>query len=130
MLIVLGIAEGGYYVVATTMVNSATHEGARLGVLEDTASSSLVQNRVQAAASPIVAIAASKITFQLAKANGDGTWAAAADCDAACYAARKKDDLLIVNTEYTHAPLVAYIFPELLVQSSARAELTVEGDAV
>ena len=36
MLVFLGIAEGGYYIVATTTVSHATHEGARYGILETT----------------------------------------------------------------------------------------------
>ena len=126
----LGVAEGGYYVAATASVNSATHEGARLGVLDSTGSRAVVRARVQEAAEPVVSLAATDITLQLAKANGDGTWAAIADCDNTCYGARKKDDRLVVNTVYTHTPLVGYVFPGLTFEANASAELTVEGDAV
>ncbi len=36
LAVLLAIAEGGYYVVATTAVSNATYEGARLGVLAST----------------------------------------------------------------------------------------------
>ena len=62
-LIVLPTAEGGYYVAATTLLNSATHEGARVGVLETTSSRAAIRSRVQQAASPIVSSASNKITL-------------------------------------------------------------------
>ena len=125
----LAAGGAGAWAAASTAVNSATHEGARLGVLETTASRGTIRARVKTAASPIVSIASSKITLRLAKANGDGTWQAPGNCNNACYQAREKDDLLIVSTDYSHTPLLGYVFPGITIPSSASAELTVEGDA-
>lgn len=128
MLVVLGIAEGGYYIAASTAVNSATHEGARLGVLETTASRSSIRNRVKTHASPIFTITSSDIDLQLAKVKGDGSYESAIACDNTCYQGRVKDDLLIVNTTYQHTPLVGYVFPGVTIPSNASAELIVEGN--
>ena len=130
MFIVLAIAEGGYYVAATTIVSSATHEGARMGVLETTSSRGVIRNRVQESAAAVVNISNSQITLEISKVKDDGTYESAASCNNTCYGARKKDDLLTVNTAYTHTPLVGYVFQGLTFQSNASAEMTVEGDAV
>ena len=52
-LVFLGVAEGGYYVVATTIVSHATQEGARYGVLDSTASRDDIRTRVQNRAAPV-----------------------------------------------------------------------------
>lgn len=129
MLIVLGIAEGGYYVAATTIVNSATHEGARVGVLETTSAPATIQARVREAAAPVVSLGTSSVTLQIAKRNEDGTYQGLGACGPECYGERKKDDRLVVRTAYSHTPLVGYVFPGLTFPSNASAELTVEGDA-
>ena len=64
-LVFLGVAEGGYYVVATTIVSHATHEGARFGVLDSTASRAAVRTRVQHRAAPVVSLATTAITLRL-----------------------------------------------------------------
>ena len=51
-------------------------------------------------------------------------------CDNTCYVTRKKDDRLVVLTDYTHVPLVGYVFPAITFPADARAELAVEGDAL
>jgi Flp pilus assembly protein TadG len=129
MAIVVGIAEGGYYVAATTIVNSATHEGARLGVIGTTALPGTIQARVKEAAAPIVGLSDAAISLRLAKVQEDGTHAALAACDAACYGTRTTEDWLVVDVAYTHVPLVGYLFPGLTFPANATAELTVEGDA-
>ena len=130
MLIVLAVAEGGYYVAASTIVSSATHEGARLGVLEGTSARSTIRTRVKQTAGPIVALENSQINLKIAKVQEDGSYASLTDCDNICYQARKQDDRLVVTTTYSHTPLVGYVFPDLTFPSDATAELTVEGDAV
>jgi Flp pilus assembly protein TadG len=127
--IVVGIAEGGYYVAATTIVNSAAHEGARLGVIGTTASPSVIRTRVKEAAAPIVGLSNAVINLRLAKVQEDGSHAALAACDATCYGTRLKEDRLVVDITYTHVPLVGYLFPDLTFPANASAELTVEGDA-
>jgi Flp pilus assembly protein TadG len=127
--IVVGIAEGGYYVAATTIVNSAAHEGARLGVIGTTASPSVIRTRVKEAAAPIVGLSNAVINLRLAKVQADGSHAALAACDATCYGTRLKEDRLVVDVAYTHVPLVGYLFPDLTFPANASAELTVEGDA-
>ena len=129
MLVFLAIAEGGYYVAATTIVSSATHEGARLGVLESTSSRAVIRNRVQEAAGPIVSLDSTAINLEIAKVNADGTYQSLASCNNTCYTARKKDDRLVVATAYTHTPLVGYVFRGITFPADAQAELTVEGDA-
>lgn len=130
ILVFLGIAEGGYYVAATTIVNSATHEGARIGVLESTADRATIRTRVVQSAAPIVTLANTAVNLKLAKINEDGTYGALSDCDDTCYGYRRMSDRLVVTTSYTHTPLVGYVFPGLTFPSNATAELTVEGDAL
>ena len=130
MLIVLAIAEGSYFVAASNIVSSATHEGARLGVLETTNSRDTIRNRVQSSAAAIVSLDTSDVTLQIASVKEDGSHEAVKSCDNTCYQARKKDDRLIVRTDYTHTPLVGYVFGGVSFEVPARAELTVEGDAV
>ena len=129
MLVVLGIAEGSYYVAASTIVNSATHEGARLGVLGSTGSRGTIRTHVKDSAKPIVSLSSSDIKLQLAKVKEDGSYESVSSCDNGCYQGRKKDDRLIVLTTYDHTPLVGYVFGGLSFPSSAKAELTVEEDA-
>ena len=116
-LVFLGVAEGGYYVVATTIVSHATHEGARYGVLDSTASRSDVRTRVQQRAAPVVSLTASAVTLGL---NGSS-------CNDSCYAGREPGDRLHVHTAYTHTPLVGYVFPGVSFPANADAELLVEG---
>lgn len=116
MVVLVGIAEGGYYVVATTAVSHATHEGARLGVLESTADIAAVQARVVEAASDVVALSTSDISVEL---NGSS-------CNDACFTARVAGDSLGVNTSYTHHPLLSYVFGGLTFTADATAELLVE----
>ena len=130
MLIVLAVAEGGYYVAASTIVSSATHEGARLGVLEGTSARSTIRTRVKQTAGPIVALENSQIRLKIARVQEDGSYASLTNCDNSCYQARKQDEYLVVTTRYSHTPLVGYVFPGLTFPSNATAELTVEGDAV
>jgi Flp pilus assembly protein TadG len=116
-LVFLGVAEGGYYVVATTIVSHATHEGARYGVLDSTASRAAVRTRVQQRAAPVVSLAATAITLRL---NGS-------TCNDSCYDARVAGDRLMVKTNYTHTPLVGYVFPGLSFPANTESELLVEG---
>ena len=116
-LVFLGVAEGGYYVVATTIVSHATHEGARYGVLDSTASRAAVRTRVQQRAAPVVALATSAVNLRL---NG-------ASCNDACYDARAAGDRLMVRTTYTHTPLVGYVFSGISFPANADSELLVEG---
>lgn len=116
LLIVVGIAEGGYYVAATTIVSHATHEGARQGVLESTPTLAAITSRVQSAAGPIVSVASGDVSFAL---NGVA-------CDETCYGGRESGDRLQVTTRYTHRPLVSYVFGGLTVPANAEAELWVE----
>jgi Flp pilus assembly protein TadG len=113
----LGLAEGGYFVVATTIVSHATHEGARYGVLDSTPALSDVRTRVQQRAAPVVSLTESAITLRL-----DG-----ASCNNACYAAREPGQHLAVRTAYTHRPLVGLVFPGLTFTANAEAEMLVEG---
>jgi Flp pilus assembly protein TadG len=129
MAIVVGIAEGGYYVAATTIVNSAAHEGARLGVIRTTASPTVIGTRVKEAAAPIVGLSDAAIGLRLAKVQEDGSHAALVACDATCYGTRAKEDRLVVDVAYTHVPLIGYVFPGLTFPANASAELSVEGDA-
>jgi Flp pilus assembly protein TadG len=115
-LLLLGIAEGGYYVVATTAVSHATHEGARMGILESTADTAAIQTRVQESASAVVGLSDAAITLQL---NGSS-------CDDTCYTERGSGDRLNVDTAYVHRPLLGYIFGALEFPSGAKAELVVE----
>lgn len=119
MLVFLGIAEGGYYVVASTIVSNATHEGARLGVLADTTKSEL-QSRVVQSASAVAAIQSSDVRVCV---NGTSS------CSNGDYANRVAGDRLHVRTSYTHRPLVGYVLPVLAFDASAEAELWVEKDA-
>ena len=96
MTLVLGIAEGSYYVVASTIVSHATHEGARLGVLESTGSRGTIRNRVKDSAAPIVGLTSGAINLKL-----DGS-----NCNNTCYQARTVGQELTVTTAYTHTPLV------------------------
>ena len=117
LLVFLGIAEGGYYVVATTIVSHATHEGARLGVLSSTSSRATVRTRVVNAASAIVGVA-----------NGDiAVCVLGKGCTNANYQTRDAGDRLQVTTTYTHLPLVSYVFSGISFPANAVAELRVEG---
>jgi Flp pilus assembly protein TadG len=125
-LVFLGVAEGGYYVVATTIVSHATQEGARLGVLESTASREAVRTRVQQQASPVVTLAASAINLHLDKEDGT-VRCSPCNNNALEYPGREPGDRLLVRTNYTHTPLVGYVFPGLTFPANAEAELLVEG---
>jgi hypothetical protein len=100
-------------------VNHATHEGARLGVLESTNSRGTIRTRVKAQAAPIVTLGNSQIELEL-----DGS-----DCNNSCYQARLEGQQLTVTTTYTHTPLVGYVFGGVTFPSNAEAQLIVEGDA-
>jgi len=119
LLLVLGIAEGSYYVVASTIVNHATHEGARLGVLESTGGRGTIRTRVKDSAAPIVGLTSGAIKLKL-----DGS-----NCNNTCYQARTVGQQLTVTTAYDHTPLVGYVFSGLTFDASAQAELVVEADA-
>jgi hypothetical protein len=116
LLVMLAIAEGGYYVVATTAVSHATHEGARLGVLESTADLAAVSGRVVDSASSVVALDLNDVSLQL---NGS-------TCNPTCYTGRASGDRLGVLTSYTHTPLVGYVFSGITFQADASAERRVE----
>lgn len=113
---IVGIAEGGYYVMASTLVNHAAQEGARLAILESTANTVAVRNRVSHEAAPGTTLAASDITIRV---NGSIV-------DDASFADRETGDRLSVEVAYDHAPLVGYIFPGLTFPASAASELWVE----
>jgi hypothetical protein len=117
LLVVLAIAEGGYFVVATTIVSNATHEGARLGVLESTNNNNVVKNRVIEAANPVVGLDPSQISVCI-----DGT-----ACTETDYADREVGQRLTVTTDYKHKPLVGYVFGDVEFDVPAEAELLVEG---
>ena len=123
-VVFLGVAEGGYYVVATTIVSHATQEGARLGVLESTADRDAVRTRVQQHASPVVTLAASAINLHLDREDGS---ARCSPCNNPEYGGREPGDRLLVRSTYTHTPLVGYVFPGLTFPANAEAELLVEG---
>ena len=116
LIVLLGIAEGGYYVVATTAVSHATHEGARLGVLESTADRAAIRTRVSSSAVAVVSLASDAVTLRL---NGLA-------CDDTCFAGRMAGDRLGVDTAYTHRPILSYIFGGLTFPADAAAELLVE----
>ena len=116
MLVFLGIAEGGYYIVATTAVSHATQEGARYGILETTSDSPAVQTRVVDAAKPIVSLDTADVVLSK---NGSA-------CDPTCYNARVAGDRLGITTTYTHVPLVGYVFSGITFPANASAELLVE----
>ena len=117
LLVLLGIAEGGYYVAATTIVNHATHEGARLGVLASTSTRATVRTKVRDAAGPIVPLS-----------NGDiAVCVNSEPCTNSKYQQRTTGDRLKVTTSYTHRPLVSYVFSGLTFPANAEAELRVEG---
>jgi hypothetical protein len=116
LLVVVGIAEGGYYVAATTIVSHATHEGARQGILESTSSLSAITSRVQDAAGPLVSVAGSDVSYELNDIA----------CDDTCYGGRESGDRLQVITRYTHRPLASYVFDGLTFPANAEAELWVE----
>jgi hypothetical protein len=122
MLVFLAVAEGGYYVVATTIISSATHEGARLGVLGSTSDTVTIRARVVSMAAPIVTVANGDVELDLS--SGGST---TVDCDDPCYQARDTGDRLRVRTAYTHIPLVGYVFPGITFPANAEAELLVEG---
>lgn len=119
LAVVVGIAEGGYFVAATTIVSHATSEGARLGVLNGTSSIDQVRTRVRQAAAPVVSVGNSDIEVCVVGVT---------PCDEANYGARGAGDRLQVTTTYQHRPLVGYIFSGLTFQANARSELLVEGD--
>jgi len=119
MLVLLGIAEGGYFVVASTIVSHATHEGARLGVLADTSLTAL-RDRVVTSALPVVTVGNADITVCI-----DGT----AACAQSDFEGREAGDRLRVETRYTHRPLVSYVFSAITWPANAVAELWVEADA-
>lgn len=128
LAVVIAIAEGGYYVISASLVNHATHEGARLGVLASTGSDAAIRTRVQGVASPVLSIPDGDIRLQLAELQADGTWGSASNCDDSCYTSRESGDRLKVATDYTHTPLVGYVFPAITFPANAEAELLVEGD--
>lgn len=119
MLVFLGIAEGGYYVAASTIVSHATHEGARLGVLADTSYTAL-KDRVVNSARPVVTVTSADITVCIR-----GTTA----CTQSDFEGREAGDRLRVVTRYTHHPLVSYVFSAITWPANAVAELWVEADA-
>jgi Flp pilus assembly protein TadG len=123
-LVFLGVAEGGYYVVATTIVSHATQEGARFGVLDSTVSRDAVRTRVQNRAAPVVALTATAITLNLDATNNAND---CTNCTNTQYNARAAGDRLQVRTTYTHMPLVGYVFPGLSFPANSRSELLVEG---
>lgn len=116
-LVFLGVAEGGYFVVATTIVSHATHEGARFAILDSTVSRDDVRTRVQQRAAPVVPLTATAINLRLDDVS----------CNNACYTGRQPGQRLAVRTTYTHTPLVGYVFPGLTFPANAEAELLVEG---
>lgn len=115
-MVLIGIAEGGYYVMATTMVNHATQEGTRLAILENTPNTGAVRSRVIQQATPATTLANGDITISV---NGSSV-------DDAGYAGRVTGDQLRVQTTYAHTPLVGYIFDGLTFPANARSELWVE----
>jgi hypothetical protein len=119
LLVFLGIAEGGYFVVASTIVSHATQEGARLGVLAGT-SYGAVKNRVITNARPVVTVAPGDVTVCINDPSA---------CGQSDYDGREAGDRLRVRTAYTHRPLVSYVFPALTWQANASTELMVEADA-
>jgi Flp pilus assembly protein TadG len=123
-LVFLGVAEGGYYVVATTIVSHATQEGARYGVLDSTMNRDDIRTRVQNRALPVVALTATAITVHLDATNNAND---CSPCNNTQYNARQAGDRLQVRTTYTHTPLVGYVFPGLSFPANARSELLVEG---
>jgi Flp pilus assembly protein TadG len=116
LALLIAIAEGGYYVVATTAVSHATYEGARLGVLETTPDIAAIRTRVREQAAAVISLTDDSITLEL---NGSA-------CDDACYAGRVSGDQLGVITEYSHHPILSYVFNGITFQANARAELLVE----
>jgi Flp pilus assembly protein TadG len=123
-LVFLGVAEGGYFVVATTIVSHATHEGARYAILDSTSALSDVRARVQARARPIVGTTSlpdSAITIRITGSVN------CSPCTQGEYANRQAGDRLRVRTQYAHRPLVGYVFPGLTFNVDERAELIVEG---
>ena len=116
LLVMLAIAEGGYFVAATTAVSHATHEGARLGVLDSTGASSAIRSRVKESASVLVTVTDSDISLEL---NGTA-------CNDACYSGRNSGDRLGVTTAYTHRPLISFVFDSVGFQANATTELFVE----
>ena len=118
MAVFIGIAEGGYYVIATTIVNHATHEGARLGVLASTPNRNAVRDRVRSEADTVV---------QLARADVRVCVNNVTPCNNTNYQARSTGDRLKVTTTYDHSPLLSYIFAGLTFPANAEAELRVEG---
>lgn len=119
-LVFLGVAEGGYFVVATTIVSHATHEGARLGVLDSTTSAAQVRARVQERAAPVLSATTLPSSAIVLRLNGS-------TCNDPCYTGRKPGDRLAVRTQYTHRPLVGYVFEGITFPANATAELIVEG---
>lgn len=119
ILLVLGIAEGSFYVVASTIVSHATHEGARLGVLESTSDRATIRTAVKNSAAPIVGLSDGAIMLKL-----DG-----ADCDDSCFQARTVGQQLTVTTAYRHTPFFGHVFSGLTFEASSEAQLVVEGDA-
>ena len=117
MLVFLGVAEGGYFVVSSTIVSHATHEGARLGVLKGKTETDL-KGKVISAAAAVTMIAPGDISVCI---NGS--------CGSSQYAGRKAGDTLRVATTYTHQPLVSYVFPGVTWPANTQAELWVEQDA-
>ena len=120
LAVFIGIAEGGYFVAATTIVSHATQEGARYGVLHSTPTVDAVQTRVRDRAAPVVSILKAGVEVCVV--------GKAKPCDESKYQARAIGDRLEVTTTYQHRPLVGYVFPGLTFQANARTELLVEGD--
>lgn len=142
LLIFVSIAEGGYYVVASTVVNHATHEGSRAGILSSTKMSNAcssvilsqmpdadqdgIRRKVKQSVAPVVRVSCASVDVVLK--GSDGT-VKSNDCDATCYSGRQADDRLLVRTNYTHVPLMGYVFPGLTFPAAAESELRVEGPA-
>lgn len=142
LAVFFGIAEGGYYVVATTIVNHATHEASRTGVLSSTKMAQAcdsaspdqmptvdqdgIRRKVKQAAIPIIRVACTDIKLTLK--NPDGT-IKTNDCDEACYAGRIAGERLLVETDYTHKPLVSLVFSSLTFPTQIQAELRIEAQA-
>jgi Flp pilus assembly protein TadG len=122
---ILGIAEGGYYVVATTIVSHATSEGARYAILESTTTRDQVRTRVQQRAAPVVSLPSGDVSLAITRADGT---VFCTGCSDAQYALREPGDRLQVRTLYLHRPLVGSVFPGLTFPANAESELRVEGE--
>lgn len=124
MLVVLSIAEGGYYVVASTSVNHATHEGARRAVLPGTTTLAAVRSRIIDAAGPTVSLSDGDITIKVSDDDGSNFVAPANDAD---FVSRKVPGArVLIETAYSHVPLVGHALDAVFINANADAELWVE----